>query len=230
MARRRSRYGRLLRELKTTGGNPTAGTELDKFLDFLTGKTKIVINNKPNEGALKRYSLGLHPFAVESADATANSRYKVQITGYSFAGISASGLSNNDLGLSFIEGGEEFNNDFHPALIRPSFLASGYSSNANKVSAVTGKTYNQQATRTFGIPFGRTTVAKDAADGSTTSNLAASDELDVMRYLKNKIQGGDAAASLVSISYEPEFFNEVTQAKDATAAGDIPTTTVSFST
>ena len=162
MARKRSRYGRLLRELKTTGGNPTAGTELDNFLKYLTGTTKLEIVNKPNTGDLKRYNVGIHPFAVEGDDATANGRYKVGITAYSFAGINASGLSNNDLGIFFIEGGEEENNDFYPALIKPSFKAGGYSGNPNKVSAVTGKTYNYEPTRTFSIPFGRTTQAEIA--------------------------------------------------------------------
>ncbi len=230
MPRKRSRYGRLLRELKTTGGNTANGSELDNFLKFLTGQSKIQVNNKPDEKALKRYNVAIHPFAVEGDDATANGRYKVGITGYSYNGIAAAGLDNSDLGIFFIQGGEEDNAYFYPALIKPSFLASGYSGNANKVSAVTGKTYNYVPTRTFSIPFGRTTSALDAKDGSATSNLTASDELDVMRSLKTKIADGSATASLKSISYEPEFFNEVSQAKDVNAASDIPNTTVSFAT
>lgn len=230
MPRKRSRYGRLLRELKTTGGNPTAGTELDNFLKYLTGVNKLQIINKPNPDELKRYNVAIHPFAIEGDDATANGRYKVGITAYSYAGISASGLSNNDLGIFFIEGGEEENNDFYPALIKPSFKASGYTGNANKVSAVTGNEYNYVPTRTFSIPFGRTTQAEDAKDGTATNNITASDELDVMRHLKTTIQAGTASASLKSISYEPEFFNEVSGAKDAAAASDIPAATVTFTT
>ena len=230
MTRKRSRYGRLLKELKTTGGNPTAGTELDNFLKYLTGQNKLQIVNKPEDNALKRYNVAIHPFAVEGDDATAAGRMKVGITAYSYAGINASGLSNNDCGIFFIEGAEEEDSDFYPALIRPSFKAGGYTGNANKVSAVTGKTYNYEPTRTFSIPFGRNTQANDAKDGSSTANITASDELDVMRHLKSEIASGSAAASLKSISYEPEFFNEVSRAKDAAAASDIPSTSIPFST
>ena len=85
-------------------------------------------------------------------------------------------------------------------------------------------------TRTFSIPFGRQTEAKDALDGTATGSLTASDELDVLRDLKTKIAAGSAQNSLKSISYEPEFFNEVSQAKDAAANNDIPNATVTFST
>ncbi|MEO1006902.1 MAG: hypothetical protein AAFW67_13915, partial [Cyanobacteria bacterium J06638_38] len=226
--RKRNRYARLLKELKTTGGSPTAGTELDFFLKYLTGENKLKIINKPDEGDLKRYGLAVHPFAIEAADATADSRYKVEITAYSFAGIDVAGLSNNDLGISFIEGGEQLNQDYYPALIKPSFRAGGYTGNSDKTSAVTGKKYNYVPTRTFSIPFGRTTAAEDAGDGSATSNISASDELDVVRHLKTKIAAGANADKLKSISYEAEFFNEVSRAKDATAANDIPEATVTL--
>ncbi|MGK7914734.1 MAG: hypothetical protein AB4038_04200 [Prochloraceae cyanobacterium] len=229
MSRRRNRYAKLHKRLRDTKGNIPPNSDLEKFRDHLFGLSPVQIVNKPNQGDLKRYNLGIHPFAIEGDDATANGRYKVGITAYSFAGINASGLSNNDLGIFFIEGGEEENNDYYPALIKPSFKAGGYTGNPNKVSAVTGKTYNYEPTRTFSIPFGRTTQAEDAKDGSATGNITASDELDVMRHLKTTIQAGSASAALKSISYEPEFFNEVSRAKDAAQVNDIPNATVTFS-
>ena len=116
MPRKRSRYGRLLRELKTTGGSPTAGTELDNFLKYLTGQNTLQILNKPDADDLKRYNVAIHPFAVEGDDATSAGRMKVGITAYSYTGINASGLSNNDCGIFFIEGGEEEDSNFYPAL------------------------------------------------------------------------------------------------------------------
>ena len=230
MPRKRYRYADLGRRLRKSEGKIEPGSDLDNFQKFLTGVNKITIVNKPNEGDRKRYGLALHPFAVESADNTANSRFKVAITAYSFAGLNAAGLSNSDCGLFFIQGGEEENANFYPALIKPSFRASGYTGNANKTSPITGNTYNYVPARTFSIPFGRTTAAADAGDGSATSNITASDELDVMRHLKTQIQSGSAAASYKSLSYEPEFFQEVSRAKDAENATDIPNATVTFST
>lgn len=228
MARRRSRYGRLLAELKKIGKDPKAGTEADFFLKFLTGENKIEIKNKPDADALKRYNIGLHPFAVEGDDDTAQGRIKVGITAYSFAGIDAAGLDNDDLGVHFIEGGEQENTLYYPALVRPSFKASGYTNDENKTSQVTGKKYNYVATRTFSFPFGRTTQAEDADEGTATGSLEASDELDVLRHVKTKIQSGTASDSLKSISYEPEYFKDISYAKDAESASDIPDTTVSF--
>lgn len=230
MPRRRSRYGRLLAELKKSKGEPKAGTEADHFLKFLTGEKKIEIKNKPDENELKRYNLALHPFAVEGDDDTAQGRIKVGITAYSYAGLDAADLVMNDCGLHFIEGGEKENVLFYPALLRPSFKAGSYTGDDDKVSAVTGNTYKYVPTRTFSIPFGRTTQAEDADDGAATSSLEASDELDVLRHLKTTITAGSAADSLKTIGYEPEYFKDVSGAKDAESDSDIPNASVPFDT
>lgn len=226
MPRRRSRYSKLLRELKTTEGNPTAGSKLAKFNEFLLGQNPIVVVNKPPEGSLKRYNLAIYPFGIEPEGTEAADRYKVQATGYSYQLMKDLGLAITDLGASFIVGGEKDNADFYPALIKPSIVSTSYTGNENKVSAITGETYNYEPTRTASLPFGRTTLAPDATTGAATGNLAASDEVDVARYLRTTIQSGSAAANVKSIGYEPELFKPGSGASDATADTDIPTLTL----
>ncbi len=230
MPRKRYRYAALDKKLRDSEGNIPAGSKLDNFLKFRTGVNKITINNKPNEGDRKRYGMALHPFAIAGNDATANGRYKVGITSYSYTAINSIGLNDSDVGIFFIQGGEEEDVNFYPALIKPSLKAGSYTANANKRSAVTGEVYNYVPTRTFSIPFGRTTQAADALDGTPTNNIAASEELDVLRHLKTQIESGPQSASLKSIGYEPEVFKDVSRAKDALNATDIPAATIPFST
>jgi len=226
MSRKRSRYAKLLQELKTTEGNPTTGSRLEKFLDYLTGKNKSTIVNKPPENSLKRYNLAIYPFGIEPEGTEAADRYKVTITAYSYQGMKDVGLAITDLGASFIVGGEKDNADFFPALIKPSVISTAYVGNENQVSAITGDTYNYEPTRTYSMPFGRTVAAPDATTGVATGNLAASDEVDVSRYLKTKIQTGDESANIKSVGYDPELFKPGGGASDATTDADIPTLTL----
>lgn len=228
MARKRSRYARLLRELKTTNGQPTADSELAKFVDFLTGKTKLTVANKLPEGYKDRFNLTVLPFAVTPTGDTASQRYKTPITRYSYAGLKNKvNLANNIFGIGFVADGNQEDGNFFPALIKPSYTSS-QGSNPNKTSAVTGKQYNYQRTRTFSIPFGRTTQAVDAATGAAETNITDVDELDVLRSVRTAISSATNKDDLISMSYDAELFRPQVSAQDAKADTDIDIASVTL--
>lgn len=228
MPRRRSRYARLLRELKTTAGSPTPGSELDLFNKFLTGERKITVKNKVPAGGKDRYGVTVMPFAVTPTGDTADQRYTVSITAYSYLGLTTrSGLAIADFGIGFSETGNVANPFFYPALIKPSYSSSA-TAESNKESAVTGKRYEYTPTRTFSIPFGRTTTTtKDAKSGTTETTITNVDELDVLKSLRAKMNEKTGDEKPISISYEPELLKPQELAVAATQASDIKTEGIS---
>lgn len=226
MPRRRTRFKTLSRDLKKLQGRtPEAGSNEANFLDFLTGKTNIQVFNKVPEGGKVRYRISILPFALSPTGNTPDQRYKAAITAYSFAGLKErTGLTIAACGIEFTVEGNKENELFYPALIKPTYSSAATNLRpAATRSAVTNESYTHERTRTFSIPFGRTTTdVKDAQSGAAETNISDVDELDVLRSLRQELATNQNEANRpLTIGYEPELFKPQVGAKDATAEADI---------
>ena len=229
MPRKRQRYKNLLRELKASGANPDPNSRSGNFLKFLTGQNKITQTNKIPVEARQLYAVGLIPFALSATADTPEERYLGTISAYSLKGLAdRANLTEAKLGINEVVGGEQISQGYFPALIRAKFASNSAGVVENKVSGITKEEYRYDYGRTFSFPFGRTTNAVDAEDGSAETSVADVDELDVYRFALNDL--GAAANENdrpSSVSYEPEVFKTDAKGTAYTATTTIPAISVS---
>ena len=229
MPRRKQRFNKLFEQLRANGGTPTGTGRVAEFHKFLTGINKVTQQNKIPVEARELYTIGLIPFALSATANTPEERYQATISAYSLAGLSnRANLTEAELGINRIVGGEKNSPNYFPALIRAKFNASGTTVNENKTSGITKQNYRYEYGRTFSFPFGRTTQATDAEDGSAETSVANVDELDVFRFAQNQLNASTNAANVPkSISYEAEVFKTDNKGQALYASTTIPAVTVS---
>lgn len=220
MARRRQRFARLMRTLRDNGGEVSGDSRLAKFKRYLQGETKANSYNPLPSSQRKRYSIAVIPFGVTPpggiSSSTGDGKYLTVITNYSYGGmVTRCNLNDAKVGIHKIVGGEEDDENFYPALFKPTFLR-GSDAVLNKTSGITGDSYKYRAARAFSIPFGRTvTSVEDAKTGASETVLDNVDEKDVYNSLANQVRGDSTATGLISISYEPELMKTIVNAKTA---------------
>ena len=228
MPRKKRRFNKLFEQLRANGGTPTGTGRVAEFHKYITGQKKITQTNKiPVEGR-ELYAIGLIPFALSATTNDPSERYQATISAYSLAGLdSRANLDEEDLGINRIEGGEQVNSNYYPALIKAKFDAGSVGVNENKKSGITEEEYRYEYGRTFSFPFGRTTQAVDAEDGTAETSIANVDELDVYRFAQNRLGAATNAANVPrSVSYEAEVFKTASKGQALTATSTIPSVSV----
>ena len=200
MSRKRDRFADLKRQLKASGGSPTAGTDAEKFLKFISGATKYKVTNAQKEGKKQRALVTLLPFNKSTADV----RYGAFITRYAFKNQGAAGLDKAEAGQDKIPAdAKKFNYDaaYNPAIItwRSTAVDDSIAPAPTKVSQITGKEYNYLGGRAGTSPFGK----KDATDL----------EDDRAKILQKAVR--DTPGSL-GATYQPEEWNQPFNPTDAT--------------
>ena len=228
MPRRRSRYARLLEDLRKEGGSAPSPGEGDEgrtynFYKFLLGAStnKITQTNKMPNGGRKRWKIGLYPFAVTPQTTDATSRYIGYISSYSLKGLKDRVVATEaDFGHNPSDEGGEINDAYYPALLKVSYSKSGALEIPNKVSAITKETYKYVPKRTFSIPFGRsTTNTEDAQTGITETQISNVDELDALKSLTEKVKNTNEAANIpLTVAYDPELFKNPANTEQDTKA------------
>jgi len=220
MARRRPRFARLMRTLRANGGEVSGDSRLAKFKRYLQGESKANSYNPLPSSQRQRYSVAVIPFGTTPpagiSASTGEGKYLAGITNYSYAGMTdRCKLTDDKCGIHKIVGGERDDENFYPALFKPTFnRASGTTS--DKVSGITGDTYKYTPARAFSVPFGRTiTSVDDAETGDAETVLDNADEKDVYASLAEDVRTNPSATGLISISYEPEVMKVILNAKKA---------------
>lgn len=213
MPRRRQRYSKLFEKLRAQGGTAPTGTdsEVTGFYDYLLGKSgsKIKQDNAIPGEARQRYKIALIPFGLSATTNDVVNRNIAYISAYSLKAVLGTRVNATkaDLGIFSSDQGGEDNPSYYPALLRASYSRSGATTNPSKTSAVTGQTYSYTPTRTFSLPFGRTTQATDAKTKTAETNLAEVDEIDVAKSVIDKLKAATNEDDRPkSVSYDPEIF------------------------
>lgn len=218
MARRnRSRFSRLNEQLRNIGGVPSGTGATTEYFRYLTGQKKLTIPNAIDGAARQIIDVGVIPFATTPTGTTPANRYRHGITAYSYNGLRdrTGNLTLSDFGVYLLEGGEQINDNFFPALLRCSYTRSGATNNPAKRSGITNEPYSYTPKRTFSFPLGRTVSVFDAEDGAAETSINEVDELDVVKSLVSWVKAGkkdsDTATitegnKAISVSYEPEKF------------------------
>lgn len=228
MPRRRQRFNKLFDQLKASGNTPEANSRTGNFLKYLTGQRKVTQTNKIPAEARKTYEIGLLPFALSASDETPANRYKASISLYSLQGLDARANANEaDFGIYYIQGGEQENENYYPALLKAKYDSAGSTVQENKASGITGDTYRYKYGRTFSFPFGRTTTAIDAEDGVKETVVDDADELDVLRTVQDKLRSGTGNKAPLTLSYEAEVFKDDSNGTPLEATTALPTVDVS---
>ncbi len=215
--RRRGRFSKLNEKLRGVGGVPSGTGETSEYFKYLTGQKKLTIPNAIDGVAREIYDVAVIPFAISPSGTTAANRFKTGMTAYSYNGLigRTGNLDLIDFGIYRIESGEQVNDNYYPALLRASYTKSGATTNSNKVSGITGKSYSYTPRRTFSFPVGRTVSVYDAETGTAETVIGEVDELDVVKTLVSWLKAGkkdtDTATisedqKAVSIAYEPEKY------------------------
>lgn len=200
MPRRRDRFANLKRQLKASGGSPTAGTDADKYFKFISGATKYRVLNAQKEGKKQRALVTLLPFNKSTGDV----RYGAFITRYAFKNQGAAGLDKAEAGQDKIPAdAKNFNYDaaYNPAIItwRSTKVDDPITGVSDKESQITGKKYNYLGGRSGTSPFGKK-VAADLED-------------DRAKILQKAVR--DTPGSL-GATYQPEEWNQPFNPTDAT--------------
>ena len=207
MPRKKQRFNKLFDELRGIGGTPTGTGRTTEFFKYLTGQKKLTQDNKVPPEARKLYEIALLPFALSADSETPENRYTANISAYSLAGLTSRANANeDDFGIYRKVGGEQEDQNYFPALLKAKYDSTGSTVNESKESGITGETYRYKYGRTFSFPFGRTTEAIDAADGTAETVVDDADELDVLTTLQDKLKSGTGTQEVQTLSYEPEVF------------------------
>ena len=215
--RKKGRFSKLNELLKGTGGVPTGTGATAEYFRYRTGQKEYTVPNAIDGDSRKLYDVALIPFAVTPTATTAPNRYRYSMTAYSYNGLltRTGNLNIADFGVYNIASGEQDNDNYFPALLRASYTRSGATTNNNKTSGITGRTYSYTPNRTFSFPLGRTTEVPDAETGAAQTDIADVDELDVVKTLTGWLKAGkkdtDTATiadnqKAISVSYDPEKF------------------------
>jgi hypothetical protein len=217
MSRRRQRFSNLFKVLRE-GGAPEAGTPAAGFLQFLQGARRVNVVNTIPEAGRDRIRIALLPFGVPVGTGTPADRYESTITKYSLSGINsrsaipvAAGVIDI-AGVRLAEAGNQVSSEYYPALFKIA-VSRGADTVRTKTSAVTNKSYKTRETRTFILPFGRSTntSVKDIKTGATQSDLDKVEEIEVYRALRTTALSTTTEADKPkSVSYEPELFKQTT--------------------
>lgn len=144
MARRFANYDWAI---KHSGG--TVGGELQKYLDFKTGNTKLT--KAATAAAGDRYEKGLTPFTMDIA---VGALHYLTVVNRQVVRAEAIGLTVEELGL------EETAATHIAYKLRPATIqgAKGTAAGDPETSQITGAKYKKRSTDAFSIPFGMKTA------------------------------------------------------------------------
>ncbi len=221
MPRRRRRYSQLEYMLKKSNGNiPTSGP-LGEYYKYKTGQKELVQSNPIPAEARELFLVGVIPFAVAASGSLATERYLTTMSAYSLVGLQTrSNIPEANFGIYKVEGGEQVNPVYYPALLKVKYAKSGEQVEPNRPSQITGDKYNYLYGRTFSFPFGRTTTGViDAETGTAETSIVDVQELDVLRSLKTQLAAGTGTREPISFSYEPEDLGDATRGYQKYEAG-----------
>lgn len=188
MPRKRDRFRKLKEKLKDSLGSPTAGSDADGYLKFITGQSNFKITNKVAAGGKKRGVVGLKPFNIGITDII----YAAPITKVSHKRMTEAGVTGTDAGHTTFDDGEakhKRDSAYNPAIIQFSYASAG-AKTAPKTSQITNKEYQRLPTLGGTVPFGKKTDA-DTEDGRAKALMGA---------VKSKTGG-------VGATYQPEEWN-----------------------
>lgn len=200
MPRRRDRFANLKRQLKASGGSPTAGTVAEKYLKFISGATPYKVLNAQKDGKKQRALVTLLPFNKN----TGTVRYGAFITRYAFKNQGVAGVTQTDAGQEKIPvDAAKFTYDaaYNPAIItwRSTTVDDALEAKDSKTSQITGKSYKFLGGRAGTSPFGK----KDTTDL----------EDDRAKLLQAAVR---AKATSIGATYQPEEWNAPFNPTDAT--------------
>lgn len=230
MPRRRQRFSQLTRALKE-GGAPEAGSRAAGYLAWLQGQRSINVRNEVPATGKDRIAISVIPFGASAGTGAVIDRFETTITEYSLSGIKFLGtipVTQTGIplaGVLLAAAGNETEPDFYPALFKVSVYR-GTGATTQVTSGITGKPYKTREKRTFALPFGRTTTAKEGKTGATQTDLDKVDELEVFKSLRDAVRGATTEDKKPrSISYDPELYRLKSPSSktvaDLSAAGTI---------
>lgn len=203
MPRKRQRFSRLKAFLKQSNGAPTAGSEADKYLKFISGQANYKVVNAQGGGARDRALVSLLPF-----NKTTTLRYGAFITRYAYSNQDEAGITPADAGQEKYNPGTEagkstYDSAYNAAIIiwRSNAVQNSIAPNPTKTSQITGKNYYMKGGRSGVSPFGKK-VATDMEDDRAK---------DLQSTARTKT--GNLGAT-----YQPEEWNAPFTPKDAVAA------------
>lgn len=217
MPRRRQRFSRLEQDFRDAGGEAGTDLRLAGYINFKTGKSKIKVENRPDQKLLARLGVGIIPFGLPpGADFASSTKIAVPITVFSDNGRKLLSLSDADLGYADLDDSDQDYAGYYPALMRV-FVTAPNATVKTPRSAITTEEYRRRLGHAYGIPFGRSLTLvgpDDQATGQPTVNTTINDvdEEDCRVALELKVQAAsnanDATLKVRSISYEPEVFRK----------------------
>lgn len=190
MPRRGQRFNRLKQLLKDSKGAPSAGSDAEKYLKFLSGQTTYKLRTarlgeiKASGGRAANYGTGLRPFNIP-APTDATTTYFATFTKYSRSVVP--GLKDEAGHQSL---GAKTVNDaaYNPAILRISIKVGELK---DQVSQILGKKYDRIDTKNATVPFGCKTAYGESEETQKKALLTAA----------------AALPAFYTASYEPEEWN-----------------------
>ena len=164
--------------IKHSGG--TVGGELQKYLDFKTGNTKLTRTATASAGG-DAITKGLTPFTITIA---AGALHSFSVVPRQVSRAAALGLSDTELGHSASEA-EHIGYKLRPARIQGAKSAAV----SSEVSQITGVSYKKKTGDAFSIPFGQKTTTDKMGSRFQELIIIAStaDEGSSLSYIPERI-------------------------------------------
>lgn len=219
------KMNRLIRDYRNAGRGGTLPPRLDGFDKWLHGERDIVVENKLPDGAKESILVAIAPFSTDIISTTGPGQYtQVNMTAYGHAvwldRITPAQLSSNQLGWQAPDPANKniSSKKFTPALLMLKVSRSGAPRNKNKVSGMTGQTYDYTPGRAPKIPFGRTLLTDDTDRQAQNTVLQDVDYEEAATKIKD-ILNEIPKETLLDFNFEPEILRIETKATKEFSAG-----------
>jgi len=214
MVRRRNvAFSQLKKTIRLAGGTVDANSAAGNYQQWAEGKTKKTIANKPTGALAQKFNVGVIPFEHDynSTQGAINS-HQVAMTQQAQAVLAATtGLTDSLLGITRTLAQTIILFGIYPAVANVKLQAATSTSKLSRTSAITKNSYKTYATRTGGIPYGRSIDAAVVdSTGTAFTDLAKVSEEDVRNAILQKAKGQTFGSyKVVGISFLPEIYPEV---------------------
>lgn len=220
-----ARFSRLIKELRSSDGTPPAGSRAAGFLDWISGRRDIKVQNKVPAGGKEALLVAIAPFGFDvSASPTDADYVQVSMTAYSYEGWRnrlATKLPANNLGWKAPDATNRSASgaNLKPALLKVRMTRAGATTDPDKVSGITGKPYKYTPSRSFSLPFGRSIT--ETKDKSTNAPVTSIDDVDFeesVAMLMEQLQSTEITG-LVDFNFVPEVIKIRTRSLQQYSAG-----------